>query len=213
MILVAGVLVAALLAGVYVGSLSNRDQQNTELSLLAGTLYPADFRALPEFELSDQRGQTFTVEQLTGSWSLIFFGFTHCPDICPLTLTTFKQIKTKLLERLPAYGKNLNFILVSVDPERDTPERLKEYIDFFDSEFIGLTDTSKNGMQLSSFASGLGAYYAKQDGGTGEGYLVDHSAGIFLINPQARTHTLFSAPHRADDVARDILTIIDNYRA
>lgn len=217
-ILIASVLgVAALLTGIYFGTLNSRDQGNqdkTRAALIAATLYPVDFRPLADFELSDQRGQIFTTGQLAGSWSLVFFGYTYCPDVCPLTLTTFKQIKAELIKRLPAASAaNVNFILVSVDPERDTPDRLKEYVGFFDPKFIGLTDISERQTQLTSLTRSLGAFYAKQDTETGKTYLVDHSAGIFLINPQARIHALFSAPHRAVDIAQDILTIIANYRA
>lgn len=202
---------AALLAGVYFGALNTQDQDEAHTSLVSGTLYPPDFRTLADFELSDQRGQTFTQEQLTGAWSLMFFGYTYCPDVCPLTLTTFKQIKAELAGRIPGEAST-KFILVSVDPERDSPNRLREYIDFFDPEFIGLTDTSSQQIQLTSLTRSLGAFYGAQNSGAEEAYLVDHSAGIFLINPQARAHALFSAPHRAADIARDILTIIDSYR-
>lgn len=198
---------AALLAGLYLRATGNQAHP----SLVSATLYPPDFRALANFELSDQRGQTFTNERLAGSWSLMFFGYTYCPDVCPLTLTTFKQIQAKLAGRLPG-DTDLNFIFVSVDPERDTPGRLKEYMDFFDPSFIGLTDTSPRHVQITSLTRSLGVFYSKQESGTNEAYLVDHSAGIFLINPQARAHALFSTPHRAADIARDILAIVTSYR-
>jgi protein SCO1/2 len=198
---------AALLAGLYFGAGGDRGRP----SLVSATLYPPDFRALADFELSDQRGQTFANAQLSGSWNLMFFGYTYCPDVCPLTLATFKQIKAELAGKLPADTK-LNFIFVSVDPERDTPGRLKEYMDFFDPDFIGLTDTSAQHAQLASLTRSLGVFYSKQDGGTNDAYLVDHSAGIFLINPRARAHALFSAPHRAADIVRDILAIVNSYR-
>lgn len=199
--------VIALLAGVYFSAVDDQARP----SPVSATLYPPDFRALADFELSDQRGQTFTNGQLAGSWSLLFFGYTYCPDVCPLTLTTFKQIKAELVGKMPPKA-DLNFIFVSVDPERDTPGRLKEYIDFFDPEFIGLTDTSPRQMQLTSLTRSLGVFYSTQDTGSNGTYLVDHSAGIFLINPQARAHALFSAPHRAADIARDIPAIINSYR-
>lgn len=202
---------AALLAGLYFSSTGDRGRGNAPPSLVSATLYPPDYKAPANFELSDQRGQTFTNEQLAGSWSLMFFGYTHCPDICPLTLTTFKQIKAELAGKLPVDTK-LNFIFVSVDPERDTPGRLKTYMDFYDPKFVGLTDTSPQHVQLMPLTRSLGVFYGKQDGGTKEAYLVNHSAGIFLINPRARVHALFSAPHRAADIARDILAIVNNHR-
>ncbi|HEX7027422.1 MAG TPA: SCO family protein [Gammaproteobacteria bacterium] len=203
---------AALLAGLYVGTLS-KGNQGDAITLTAGTLFPADFRALAEFELNDQTGQTFTRERLAGSWNLIFFGYTYCPDVCPLTLTIFKQIKAALAGEVRPQTSPLNFILVSVDPERDSPDRLKEYLDFFDPEFIGLTDTSTEQQQLNSLTRSLGAYYGKHEHEANEAYLVDHSAGIYLIDPQARAHALFSTPHRPDEIARDLLTIIENYKA
>lgn len=212
LILAAGILgLAALLAGLYVGTLNN-DTQDGAPALTTGTLFPADFRTLAEFELNDQTGQTFTRERLAGTWSLIFFGYTYCPDVCPVTLTTFRSIKAALADRLQP-DTPVSFILVSVDPERDSPNRLKEYLEFFDPEFIGLTDTSTGQNQLNSLTRSLGAYYGKHEHEANEAYLVDHSAGIYLINPQARVHALFSAPHRPNEIARDLLTIIESYKS
>lgn len=198
--------IAALLAGLYLGDAKSG---KTPPALQTATLYPDTFRPLADFELSDQSGQTFTKTNLQNRWSLLFFGFTYCPDICPMTLTVLRQVDSAL-EKQGIDG--IQTILVSVDPQRDTPPRLKEYIEFFDPRFIGLTDTTPEQTQLAALAGSLGVYYgranAKADDKPDENYLVDHSAGIFLIDPQSRAFALFSAPHDAEAIARDMITIL-----
>jgi protein SCO1/2 len=174
------------------------------------TLYPDTFRPLADFELSDQQGQTFTKAALQDRWSLLFFGFTYCPDICPMTLTMLRQVKSGLEK----HGiTDVQTILISVDPQRDEPARLKEYIAFFDPQFIGLTDTTPEHKQLATLAGSLGVYYGKSGTESGdnpnEHYLIDHSAGIFLIDPRTKTFALFSAPHDADAITRDLIAIIN----
>ena len=193
--------IAALLAGLFLFHTSRPDPPQLE----SATLYPSDFRPLAHFELTDQMGQLFGKNQLNGNWSILFFGYTYCPDICPMTLTVMNQIDSELKK----HGVRVQVIFVSVDPERDTPARLQEYLKFFNPEFRGLTDTTADQHEIKKLTASLGVFYNRPDNRQIENYLVDHSAGIFLINPDARAHALFSAPHQAAVVARDILKIIN----
>ena len=191
--------IIALLAGFF---LSQAVPPGTP-QLQTATLFPEDFRPLADFELSDHSGQTFNRHQFEGKWSLVFFGYTFCPDICPMTLSILNEVE-KNLQR-----DNVQTILVSVDPTRDTPDRLHDYLAFFNPEFIGLTDTTAEHSEIKKLAGSLGVFYSEPSDSEEENYLVDHSAGIFLINPRSRVHALFSAPHHADIIARDIEAIIN----
>lgn len=155
-------------------------------ALTAGTwLEPA--RALPEFSLTQGDGRPFTAQQLQGRWSLLFFGFTNCPDVCPTTLALLAQVRSALAN-LPV-AQQPQVVFVSVDPKRDKPEQVAAYTRFFSPEFIGVT-----GEQVDVLTRGLGVPAMIRALDTG-GYTVDHSAAIFLIDPQAKLRALFSAPH------------------
>lgn len=193
---------AALLAGLYLGGAFRKPL--TDLS--SATLYPPDFRKLADFELSDQDDQTYTLNQLKGQWSLIFFGYSYCPDICPTTLYLMQQVN--LLRKESDTPHPLQYIFVSVDPDRDTPERMKEYVQYFDPDFIGLSGEKD---EIDKLVNSLGVYYHRQTPADDENYLVDHSAGLFLINPDGEPQALFSAPHTATNLAQDINLITEYY--
>ena len=109
-------------------------------------------RVLADFSLVDQDGEAFSLQQLQGKWSLLFFGFTHCPDVCPSALYDLHQVSLTAA-RSAEHGEGFQVIFVSVDPERDSPERLNEYVRFFDPEFLGLTGTAE---QLAALAKQIG---------------------------------------------------------
>lgn len=202
--LVGSVLVIlALLSGLYLGSASKRSSPTIK-NLQTATLYPADFRAIKDFTLQDQHGASFGLNALKGKWSLVFFGFTYCPDVCPNTLQVLKQISDKL----SGQTYNIQTIMVSVDPKRDQPERLKEYLAYFDPAFIGLGGDYN---ALEPFTGSLGVFFSRPDDTTSDDYLVDHSAGIFLVNPKGRPHALFSAPHNPEHISNDLIKILEHY--
>lgn len=147
-------------------------------------LYYQEPRELKTFSLVDHHGNSFTNQQLEGKWSWIFFGYTSCPDVCPTTL----QELNFSYEELKAVTPNTQVLLVSVDPQRDTVERLSQYISYFNSEFKALTADHAS---LFPFARNLGLMYAINDQQTDENYLVDHSASIVLINPQGKITAIF----------------------
>ncbi|WJG09337.1 SCO family protein [Aliiglaciecola sp. LCG003] len=150
--------------------------------------YPAA-RALPEFELYDKQGSTFTNQNLADKWTLVFVGYTFCPDICPTTMAELKSIYPQLQQIETEHPIQVWFL--SVDPRRDTAERLNEYVDFFNPEFLA---TSGEHKQLFPLVRALGMMYAMSDNMDDPNYLVDHSASVTVINPQVQVVGRFK-PH------------------
>ncbi len=154
-------------------------------------------RTLQPFALVDQQERPFSEAQLKDKWTFLFFGYTYCPDICPTTLVLLKQTM-ELLQQHEADARNVQVVFVSVDPERDTPEVMRRYLDYFDKRFIGATGRTS---QIDALASQVGAGYRKEPPeGSGQ-YLISHSASIFLINPLGQLVAAFSPPLYADTIA------------
>ncbi len=158
---------------------------------------------LQPFSLTDHRGQVFSQNNLVGGWSLIFFGFTSCPDICPLTLAELSQFYKNL--PVDTLLKDTNVIMVSVDPDRDTTEKLAEYMASFHEDFIGLNgpydDVAALAKQLFIAHSPPPSQASAQDEHAGHGvevsaeedYVIDHSGNILIVNPEGRYHGFFDA--------------------
>lgn len=161
--------------------------------LQAGTWLPAP-RVFDTPALVDSRGQPFTAAGFTGHASLLFFGFTHCPDVCPTTLALLAQA------RRVTKADKLTIYLVSVDPERDSPEVLHSYLAGFDPEFIGLTGAP---LDIKGFTRSLGAAVAKIDlpGGS---YAMDHSATLYLLDDAGRLRAVFTPPFETQKLAADL---------
>ncbi len=159
-------------------------------------------RALAAFDLVDQDGRAFTVEQLREGWTLVFFGFTQCPDVCPTTLSVLAQTKKQLEDLPPAQQPRV--LLISVDPERDTPAVLQPYVTFFDPAFQGATGTLA-GVQQAAAAFGVPYQKMPLPGG---GYTMDHGAGLFIVAPGGGLAAYSSAPHVADVLARDFRKVV-----
>lgn len=157
---------------------------------------------LPTFSLLDQNGAPVTAESFRGQWDLVFFGFTNCPDICPATLqilaTAKRQLESNGADTVP------RIVLVSVDPERDTPERLGKYLGYFGADNLGVTGDLA---EVSKLTSAMGIYFEKQAVVDGT-YGVDHSAAVLVFNPDGRFHALFSAPHVISDYVHDLNIIM-----
>lgn len=158
-------------------------------------------KILIPFSTIDQNGKEFTLQNLRGKWSFLFFGYTNCPDICPITLNVFNQIYKNIGAE---HSSDTQMIFISVDPERDTSERLRDYVSYFNEDFIGLGGSIE---QVKSLTGQLGIPYFPHEVSDDGDYLVDHSASIFLINPQAEMTAVLSAPHQADDVSARFLQI------
>ena len=154
-------------------------------------------RAFPDFTLADHRGNVFSNGNLKDNWSFIFFGFTHCPDVCPLTLSTIDKVMNNLSanEDISATG-----IFVSVDPKRDTQEKLSSYVQHFNQDMIGL---SGNYEKLSALTQALGVVYTTPDMDEKENYVIDHSAHIFVVAPNGNLVALFGTPHEMNTITND----------
>ena len=170
-----------------------------------GLLWPQR-KVLQDFTLVDENQQQFNLASLNGQWTLLFFGYTHCPDICPMTLSLLKQVKQRLLETAPEATVNTQYVFVSVDGKRDTPEVLAGYTDYFDPEFFGVSGTPQ---QVEKLTRQLGIVYFESPNPFSDDpndYLVEHSSSILLINPQGEMIAIFSTPHTIEKIA-------DNYTA
>lgn len=174
------------------------------LPLAATLLYPEP-RALPAFTLQRHDGSVLTQADWQGRWRLLFFGFTHCPDVCPTTLATTRSALTALRKQHPAAEVAVSF--VSVDPERDTPDKLGAYVHYFDPSFEAATGTQE---QLQALTRALWVVYEKVPGGDAGGadYSIDHSAALLLIDPQGRLLGQMRPPHRADAIAADLALLL-----
>ena len=140
-----------------------------------------------EFSLIDHHGSPFTREDLIDQWTLIFFGFTHCPDICPTTMAELAELKEQLVG---TEASDARVVMLSVDPARDTPERLAQYVPYFNADFIGVTGDFTD---ILSFAQRLNAPFRKVSEPDGA-YQMEHSANVMLMNPRGDYHGFFRAP-------------------
>ena len=166
---------------------------------LAATVV-SDDRPLPPFRLASPQGEV-TERSLLGHWTFVFFGYTQCPDVCPSSLSLLAQVEKKLAAR----GKPRAAVLfVSVDPRRDTPELLGNFVPAFDPAFVGASGSDS---ALAPLAKHLGVFYQRHDGQDPRHYPVDHTAAIYLIDPQGRLKAVFSEAQDADRVADDFVTL------
>lgn len=156
---------------------------------------------VPEFSLVDQQGAAIDRTVFRGQWDLVFFGFTHCPDICPMTLQVLADARNQLAAA--SFSPLPRIVLVSVDPERDTPENLAKYVDYFGEGNLGITGDLE---EIRKLTNGLGIWFEKS--GDGEDYSVDHAAAVLVIDPKGQFRALFSAPHKADNYVHDLPIIV-----
>jgi len=160
-------------------------------------------RVLDDFTLSDEQGQPFSNDRFEGQWNLVFLGFTHCPEICPTTLALFKTLH----ESWQASDlSTMQYVLLSADPERDTSARLAEYLDNFHSDFVGLTGTIADVDRLAKQLNGL---FAKMQ--MDEGYMMDHSTNIMIINPAGQYHGFIRPPHSVEQIQAAMQAISSSY--
>ena len=222
-------LVGLIFVAVLVGTLAGLQMQTSEEpqpipeSLVEYLLWePLE---VTPFTLVDFNNQEYGIDRLNGYWTFIFFGYTFCPDICPVTLSNLVSAFRKL-ESQSFPMSQVQVIFVSVDPGRDTPEVLKQYVPHFDSRFMGSTGSKS---QLDLFTRQLGALYyideqideqidgqidGQVDGeNSGENYTVSHNSSLFLIDPQARQFARFAMPHFPDEIADAFVRIVQHYES
>lgn len=197
-VLIAAALLA-LLAGLWAASEFTRPRGGSPEGI--GATYLPGGKPLPAFELTDHTGEPLSLEDLKGQWTFLFFGYTFCPDVCPTTLAAMNQAWQRWEE--DGLTRNAEVLFISVDPERDSPERLAQYVPYFNPAFLGATGPDE---QLQRLTRSLGIAYARHEE-DGENYLVDHSAAVLLVNPEGELQAVFRAPHRPPQLAEDFRRI------
>ena len=192
------VVLAAMLAGVWLaGIYREHDSRAMLLPEQVVTLFP-DPNPLAAFALTDHKNRVFDLASLKGKWSFVFFGFTHCPDVCPTTLAVLARVHDDIAKNTVG-AEDTQFVFISVDPNRDTASKLRQYVEYFDTTFLGVTGDN---MQIGNLAEQLGAAYQVTITPGMENYPVYHSTAVFLLNPRARYHAVFTPPHDAEAVSK-----------
>jgi len=162
-------------------------------------------RAIPPLELVDQDGQRFDTRSLQGRWHILFFGFTACPDICPTTLSDMRR----LFSQLPKETRNqLQLVLITADPARDTPQQLKTYLDYYRGGFNGLTGDME---QLQRLSRALGLPFVPASETQGD-YSVSHSGNLALVGPDGTLRGHIRAPLQLEGLRRMLPQIVDTER-
>ena len=185
---------AAISAGIWLGYVTQTSNQSaaSRTPSIQGAILPEP-RTLKDIHLFSVNNQTFSVEDLKHDWSLVFVGYTNCPDVCPITLSVLNQVHILMEEQ------NLTpprIIFISIDPQRDTPELIDQYVKYFNNNFIGITGDKED---LESVSKQMSVVYAKAPGADGsmsnDSYLMDHSSSLILVNPDAQVQSFLTAPH------------------
>lgn len=183
---------------------------------IKGVRYFTPAVELQSFRLQDHAERQFDKQRLAGQWSVLFFGYTHCPDICPTVLLDMANIYNEYTKQPSA--EQLQVAFVSVDPNRDSLSLLKNYVAYFHKDFIGVTGERQ---QINTLANSVGAMYDFEDGVSGErlaaeelagkqGYKVNHYAALILLNPQGEVVAHIYPPHEPKRVVNALNTIINS---
>ncbi len=184
--------------------LDNNKKISIPLPLLS-TLRPEPL-PLERLSLTDQHGQAFTLDQLKDKWSFVFFGYTSCPDVCPTTLTEMVNIADMLAEEKK--NDNIQFIFVTVDPERDTVELLKNYMGYFSPTFIGLTGRQSD---IDALTQQLNILTIRKPSESPDSYQINHASSIMLIDPKRRWFGSFSPPINDQRIVKQFNLLRDYY--
>ena len=166
-----------------------------------GTTYAEPYPSAPEFALTRVDGTSFKLSEMRGRIILLFFGYTSCPDVCPTTLGELNQA----MKQLGDDANKVQVVFVTVDPERDTPERIQEYVNHFNPGFIGLSGTEE---ELTPIWSNYGVYREIVEGTSALGYLVNHTARVTLIDADGNLRISFSFEMPVDDIVHDVKLIL-----
>ena len=202
--------VVALFAGLYLQLFGfNLPERRIAVSdpEIEGLLWPNQ-KALGDFSLVGSDGGAYQLDNLRNRWSFVFFGYTHCPDICPITMQTLSQVRNNL--DTSNIAAPVNYLFISVDGERDTPEHLSNYINYFGQEFEAASGSPS---QVDSLATQIGVPYSIDEHAPGEDYLVAHSGAVYLVSPQGNLTAVFQPPHTPEDIAsrfQRIQSYLDN---
>ena len=162
-----------------------------------GTLYGEPFPSAAEVELTKADGSIFRMSEQRGKIVLLFFGYTSCPDVCPTTLAEM----TKVMNELGVASQNVQVVFVSVDPRRDTPEKIQEYASRFNSTFLGLSGTQE---ELEPIWQGYSIFRAEVDSDSAMGVIIDHTARLYLIDPEGNLRLSYAYATPVEDIVHDI---------
>ena len=163
-------------------------------------------RDLPAVELVDEHEAPFRPQDFVGRWSFLYFGYTYCPDVCPLTLVELNKVRLTLAAE--RFAEPSAYYFVSVDPKRDTPARLREYVAYFDPELRALTGSAA---ELAALAQAADAVFDVPDDSGADNYLVSHSSNVVLLDPNGRVHAVLAAPHDPLRLALDFTRIVARF--
>jgi len=191
---------------IYFGVIRHRIKINHASNIkIEGVVLPQS-KEIAKFQLTDNHGNAFTNDNLKGHWTMLFFGFTNCGMVCPTTMAALNRMYKELEKELPA-DKLPQVVLVTVDPERDTTEKLDEYVNAFNSHFIGARTELAETLLLEREFS-IAAVKMQADGMAKNNYSINHSAEILLINPDGKIKAYFSYPHKAEKMVKDYKLIL-----
>ncbi|WP_426144072.1 SCO family protein [Pseudomonas sp. DWP3-1-2] len=180
--------IVALILGLTVNRVLSGKGPGDQTALIdAGIILLPQSRTVPDLQMTNQDGQPVVASELKDTWTMLFFGYTFCPDICPTTLAQLRQIKSELPKEALA---NLRVVLVSVDPNRDTPAQLKQYLGYFDKDFIGLTAPVAD---IQKLANAVSIPFIPADTSK-PNYTVDHSGNLALLGPDGKQRGFIRAP-------------------
>lgn len=190
-------IIAIALGGALAGGIFVATTLNKPARLKVALALPSPI-VLPDFTLYDQTGNPVTAASFRGQWDMVFFGFTNCPDVCPVTLQILADVKREL--RKTNVIATPRIVLVSVDPERDTPEIMGRYVDYFGEGNLGVSGDLD---ELRKLTTALAIFFEKV-ASDGDNYNINHSAAVLIINPQGEFSALFSAPHQVENYVHDL---------
>jgi protein SCO1 len=183
--------IVAMVVGIWAGSYKDQSHGAYKAEKIQGVILPRA-KTIHSFNLTDHNKIAFTLENLKGHWSVLFVGYTQCPDVCPAAMSVLKQTHHLMIKQslIPP-----EMVFISVDPERDTHKSLAEYVTYFNKKFVGVTGEQN---QLKKLTQQLSVSFAKAPGSSGvmdENYLMDHSTSFMLINPDGKLQSFLTAPH------------------
>ena len=194
------IVIAALAAGLVFGGMMRDDAVNPD----SGARPRLErYEIGGEFELTNQRGERMRLSDLAGRALVMFFGYTFCPDVCPATLARVREVKAILP---PQDAARFTGVLVSVDPARDSPQRLGQYVEFFDPGFVALTGSED---ELEDVARRYGAQFTIPEGQSADGYLVNHSSIAYLIDPAGHVRALYYGDEPIDAIAENVREVLE----
>ena len=183
------ILIGAVAAGVFLFS---------KPASFRGTFFDEPYPVAPEIELVHANGNSFRMSEMRGKVVLLFFGYTSCPDICPTTMAELKQA----LEKLGAENaQQVQVLFVTVDPQRDTPQRVQEYVDHFNRDFVGLSGTES---ELAKVWQNYGVFRENVESASAAGYLVNHTARVTLIDQAGNMRVSFAFDTPVEDIVHDL---------